>query len=417
MEKAYSYAPAAPTSQFAGGGLDEDAFREKEDGLGRKLRAFDAFPKTKADYTFATRQGGQWTLAVLILCSLLALSELKHWWAGTESHHFGVEKGVSREMQLNVDMVVKMPCEHLRVNMQDVAGDHVLAAAMLTRETTSWDAWSRKMNTVTSRGVHEYQALDSDDPGRASAAEEDQHATHVLGETRWNPRRKFPKPPRLNPFDDEDACRLYGSLEGNKLAANFHVTARGHGYFEMGEHLDHDAFNFTHMITELSFGPHYPSLLNPLDKTIAVASDHFYKYQYFINIVPTVYTSAGIVDPDTQAVPDPSALSRWQRRNTVFTNQYAVTSQSGPIDSQHHQTSRIPGIFFGFNVEPILLIVSARRASLLALLVRLVNVVSGVLATGGWLYSLSGWAVELAGRRRRRATGGVLGTAAAHEEE
>jgi hypothetical protein len=36
-----------------------------------------------------------------------------------------------------------------------------------------------------------------------------------------------------------DACRIYGSLEGNKVQGDFHITARGHGYRENAPHLDH----------------------------------------------------------------------------------------------------------------------------------------------------------------------------------
>jgi hypothetical protein len=28
-------------------------------------------------------------------------------------------------------------------------------------------------------------------------------------------------------------------MEGNKVQGDFHITARGHGYMEMGQHLDH----------------------------------------------------------------------------------------------------------------------------------------------------------------------------------
>ncbi len=69
---------------------------------------------------------------------------------------------------------------------------------------------------------------------------------------------------------------------------------------------------------------------------------------------------------------------------------------------------QIPGVFFKFDIEPILLTVAEERGGLLALLVRLVNVVSGVLVGGGWLYQLSGWVVEVVGRRRKGGGQGVL---------
>jgi hypothetical protein len=91
---------------------------------------------------------------------------------------------------------------------------------------------------------------------------------------------------------------------------------------------------------------------------------------------------------------------------SIFTNQYAAQSQSREVP-----TSTVPGIFFKYDIEPILLIVSESRASFLGLLVRLVNVISGVIVGGGWMFQLSEWAAEVYGRRRlrRSATGlGVL---------
>ncbi|KAL8899850.1 MAG: hypothetical protein Q9207_005986, partial [Kuettlingeria erythrocarpa] len=78
----------------------------------------------------------------------------------------------------------------------------------------------------------------------------------------------------------------------------------------------------------------------------------------------------------------------------------------------------IPGIFFKFDIEPILLTVREEREGFLRLLVRVVNVVSGVLVGGGWCYQLSGWAREVLGRGRRGRGGGdgMLNGRVYHEE-
>lgn len=87
--------------------------------------------------------------------------------------------------------------------------------------------------------VHEYQILNAEDNQRIMAQEEDAHVRHVVSEVRRNYRRKFPKSPSLRRGDKIDACRIYGSLEGNKVQGDFHITARGHGYQDLGGHLDH----------------------------------------------------------------------------------------------------------------------------------------------------------------------------------
>ncbi|KAL2807598.1 endoplasmic reticulum vesicle transporter-domain-containing protein [Aspergillus granulosus] len=380
---------------FADHGLDEDAFGEKSALKG--LQTFDAFPKTKPSYTTPSRRGGQWTVLILAICTLFSFTEFRTWFRGTETHHFTVEKGVSHDLQLNLDAVVRMPCDTLHVNIQDAAGDRVLASEMLKKEPTSWKLWMEKRNYEGFTGGREYQMLSREDDRRLRDQEEDAHARHVFSELRRNPDRKFPKGPKIRRGDKVDSCRIYGSLEGNKVQGDFHITARGHGYQDGKKHLDHSAFNFSHMITELSFGPHYPTILNPLDKTIATTESHYHKYQYFLSIVPTIYSKNQNLRPET--LNTNIDKNRRSNRNLIFTNQYAATSQSEAIPESPYL---IPGIFFKYNIEPILLLISEERTGFLNLVFRLVNTISGVIVTGGWLYQITGWAVEL---RRRRASG------------
>ncbi|KAK2739966.1 hypothetical protein FQN57_006285 [Myotisia sp. PD_48] len=389
---------SAPMNGFAEHGLDEDKFGEQQ-GIAAKLRTFDAFPKTKPTYTSTSRGGGQWTLFIILFCTALSCSELLSWYRGQENHHFGVERGVSRDLQFNLDIVVTMPCDDVRVNIQDAAGDHISTADLLTREPTSWAAWQRHI------GEHNYQTLNKEDATRLEEQEEDLHVEHVLGEVRRSRKRKFPKGPKVKSSDTVDSCRLYGSMEGNKVHGDLHITARGHGYFEWGEPVDPRAVNFTHMITELSFGPHYSSLLNPLDKTISTTSDPFFKYQYYLSVVPTIYSKAGTIDPNSEYLPDPTSITSKDSKTMIFTNQYAVTSHSRTLDQR---VFVVPGIFFKYNIEPILLIVSQERGSLLALLVRLVNVMSGVLVAGGWLFKLATWTGEIIGKRNLMKSEGLL---------
>ena len=78
----------------------------------------------------------------------------------------------------------------------------------------------------------------------------------------------------------------------------------------------------------------------------------------------------------------------------------------------------VPGIFFKFDIEPILLTIREERGGFIALLVRIVNVVSGVLVGGGWCYQLMSWAREVAaGKRRRKSEGVIHGNEKMHEED
>lgn len=90
---------------------------------------------------------------------------------------------------------------------------------------------------------------------------------------------------------------------------------------------------------------------------------------------------------------------------TIHTNQYAVTNEERIIK---HGEMTVPGIFFKYDIEPLMLAVHENRDSFMSFILKIVNVLSGVLVAGHWLFTLSEWAVEAFGRRRRARSEGVL---------
>jgi hypothetical protein len=349
---------------------------------------------------------------MLCISSLLIFGEFTRWWRGYENHTVAVEKGVGHAMQINLDIVMKMACSDIHINVQDAAGDRILAGEKLKQELTSWSQW------VDKKGIH---SLGKDSQGRVVTGEGyhdhdegfgEEHVHDIIAAAASSGRKaKFAKTPKLR-GNPADSCRIYGNLEVNKVQGDFHLTARGHGYQEWGlGHLDHTgmyipyskldsglntktAFNFSHIVNELSFGAFYPSLVNPLDRTVSTTPNHFHKFQYFLSVVPTAYT----VDSSSHYT-----------RDTIFTNQYAVTEQSHIVNER-----QVPGIFFKYDIEPMLLTVEESRDSFLRFVVKVVNVFSGVLVAGHWGFTLTEWAVTVMGKRRRAMSVGVL-TGKSHE--
>lgn len=133
-------------------------------------------------------------------------------------------------MQINLDVIIAMRCADLHVNMQDAAGDRTLAGDLLRKDPTSWSQWTGKN---LERGTHELGKAGED---AAPGWEELWDVHEQLGKAR---RRKFSKTPRVK--GEMDSCRIFGSMDGNKVQGDFHITARGHGYQEFGEHLDHSS--------------------------------------------------------------------------------------------------------------------------------------------------------------------------------
>lgn len=179
------------------------------------------------------------------------------------------------------------------------------------------------------------------------------------------------------------SCRIYGSMDVNKVQGDFHITAAGHGYYHSGAHIDHSLFNFSHVVNELSFGDYYPSLINPLDGVVSTTTERFQKFQYFLSVVPTKW------------------ISHTSGRS-VETNQYSVTENSRTVGE-----FKVPGIFFKFDIEPLSVVVEERRVGMTKFLVRCVNIVGGVMVSGNWIFKI--WGMVGEGWRKRRARVGHEG--------
>ena len=133
--------------------------------------------------------------------------------------------------------------------------DRILAGDLLTKDETNWQLWTDKFGDRKRRDGGAYKQLHEQDKARQAAEEEDQRVGHVLGHMREG-GRKFEKTPRLRSWAQPDSCRIYGSLEGNKVQGDFHITARGHGYTEYGlqQHLEH-ASTFPYLIRAIVSRP------------------------------------------------------------------------------------------------------------------------------------------------------------------
>lgn len=175
---------------------------------------------------------------------------------------------------------------------------------------------------------------------------------------------------------------------------------------------------------ELSFGPFYPALVNPLDNTLAATEHHFHKFQYYLSVVPTVYTTDAKAlrrmtdkhhESPTSGDDGMRLHAKRHAKDTVFTNQYAVTEQSHAIPENQNQ---IPGIFIKYDIEPIMLTIAEEWDSVPALFIRIVNVISGVLVAGGWLYTISERARDIRSRGRRPGSyDGIIGPQAASSDK
>lgn len=308
---------------FADKGLDESNF-----GLDRgkspinAVKAFDAFPKVKTNYTERTSNGGAWTLTLICLSLWLSMSELGRWWKGHTTHTFSVEQGVGRDLQINLDMVMPMKCDDVHVNVQDASGDRILAGQALTRNPTSWSQWGKARGRMHSLGsTREERILDANGyPDFSEYREEDVH--DYLGAARSS--KKFSKTPKLPRGTEADSCRIFGTMHTNKVQGDFHVTARGHGYMEFAPHLEHSGmYNVLESIERLSNTD--GRLLQPSISAILLTS---YLLDRFIRVLLTRSTTLMLQRKSTSS--SFSITSPWFRPSTQ------------PIPKRYGRSTSIP---------------------------------------------------------------------------
>ncbi|GMQ01643.1 hypothetical protein CsSME_00048207 [Camellia sinensis var. sinensis] len=160
--------------------------------------------------------------------------------------------------------------------------------------------------------------------------------------------------------EEGEGCNIHGSLEVNKVAGNFHF-ALGKSFHQSNVHLNellafqNDMYNISHKINKLAFGDYFPGVVNPLDGVQWVHETPNGMYQYFIKVVPTIYTNV--------------------RGRTIQSNQFSVTehfkgSEIGRFQSPH-------GVYFFYDLSPIKVTVTEAHTPFLHFLTHLCAIIGG----------------------------------------
>ncbi|KAI9067729.1 DUF1692-domain-containing protein [Trametes sanguinea] len=320
------------------------------------LAQFDAFPKVPSTYKTRSESRGFLTIFVAFVAFLLVLNDIGEYIWGWPDHEFGVDTDPSNSLDINVDMVINMPCQHLSVDLRDAVGDRLYLSDGFRRDGTKFDIGQATTLKQHAEALSARQAVAQ---SRSSRGFFD-----VLLRRAGNKYK-----PTYNYQPDGSACRVFGTITAKRVTANLHVTTLGHGYAS-AQHVDHKAMNLSHVITEFSFGPYFPDITQPLDNSFELTHEPFVAYQYFLHVVPTTYIAP--------------------RSKPLHTHQYSVTHYTRTLD--HHRGT--PGIFFKFDLDPMKLTIHQRTTSLTQLIIRCVGVIGGVFVCMGYAVKITGHAVD-----------------------
>jgi hypothetical protein len=379
----------------------------------QSLQRFDAFPKVNEDFFQRTLAGGVITLVATAVMLVLFVSEFGAYLAVRTDYQLTVDTSRGETMRINLDVTFpSMPCDVVSLDVMDVSGEqhldvhHNIFKRRLSPSGAPIDRGRKEdVNGETNRvnpeeraealarAKNATEARDEEDgfegetekmPGKCGscygAETTPEQCCDTCEQVREAYRLKgwaFSDPEGIEQCQREgfseklrarsgEGCNVYGYLEVNKVAGNFHF-APGKSFQHGGMHV-HDlmpfktkVFNMSHSIAKLSFGADFPGVVNPLDGVVRDMEGDAGMYQYFLRVVPTNY--------------------RDSRGDATATNQFSVTDHFKSVNAEEGQY--LPGVFFFYELSPIKVELSESRRSFLHFLTSACAIVGGLFAVSG----------------------------------
>ncbi|CAL0315135.1 unnamed protein product [Lupinus luteus] len=359
------------------------------DKVFNKLRNLDAYPKVNEDFYSRTFAGGVVTVVSAAVMLFLFLSELRLYLYTVTESQLLVDTSRGETLHINFDVTFPaVRCSMLSLDSKDISGEEhfdIRHNIMKKRIDGNGNVIEVKKDGLGApkieRPLQKHGGrLERDEEycGSCFGAEEsDHHCCNSCEEVRDAYKKRgwaltnadlidqCKREGYVQSVKDEEGegCSIHGSLELSKVAGNFH--------FAIGKSFLHSAifltdllalqdshFNISHQINKLSFGDHYPGLVNPLDGVKWVQGATLGMYQYFIKVVPTVYKDI--------------------RGHVINSNQYSVTEHFRSSDE-----GVVPGVFFFYDISPIKVTFKEEHLPFFHFLTNVCAIIGGIFTIAG----------------------------------
>ncbi|GAA0140838.1 hypothetical protein LIER_02115 [Lithospermum erythrorhizon] len=355
-----------------------------------KLRNLDAYPKINEDFYSRSLSGGVITLVSSLVMLLLFFSELSLYFHTVKESTLLVDTSRGEKLHINFDITFPaIRCSLLSVDTMDISGEQHLDIRhdiFMKRidplgnviEVKQEGLGAKKIEKPLQRHGGRLEHNEAYCGSCYGAETSDHHCCNSCEEVREAYQKKgwgmtntdlidqCKREGFIQRIKDEEGegCNLHGSLEVNKVAGNFHfIPGKGlhQSTFSLFDFLSLQAesYNISHKINKLAFGPSIPGTINPLDGVSWVQEKPNGMYEYFIKVVPTIYTDI--------------------RGRIINSNQFSVTEHYKGVE----EGQSLPGVFFFYDLSPIKVTFKEEHVSFLHFLTNVCAIVGGIFTVAG----------------------------------
>ncbi|MFQ6664514.1 hypothetical protein Gotur_031599 [Gossypium turneri] len=427
-------------------------------GVKQAIKNLDAFPRAEEHLLQKTQSGALVSIVGLVIMATLFFHELTYYLSTYTVHQMSVDLKRGETLPIHINMTFpSLPCDVLSVDAIDMSGKHEV--------DLDTNIWKLRLNSHGHIIGTEYLSdlVEKEHAAHKHDDENEHHddadkKLHALGfnEEAENMIKKVKKA-----LDNGEGCRVYGVLDVQRVAGNFHISVHGlniyvaqmvleealdeiwevlvligsgklwqlvldfgnvsdfwalflnelkKGELERGSEIFGGAthVNVSHMIHDLSFGPKYPGLHNPLDGTVRILHETSGTFKYYIKVSISrnelLYLDISVhpseVFTTLQIVP---TEYRYIWKEVLPTNQFSVSEYFSPMKEYDRSW---PAVYFLYDLSPITVTIKEERRSFLHFITRLCAVLGGTFALTGmldrWMYRLIEEVTKASGTRAYR---------------
>ena len=379
-----------------------------------RMKQFDAYPKVLEDFRVKTFSGAiVTTMSSFIMC-VLFISEFRYYLYIDVHPELLVDTTRPEKLRINIDVFFPMlGCAYLSIDAMDVSGaqitdiEHSIFKRRYDKQGKPIDNDAMKEDLLV-KNDEIPNLLNTTEDTRLSlckscygAETEEQPCCETCEDVRKAYRSKgwtIDDPDGVSQCklehskekfkeQSDEGCQIYGYLEVSKVAGKFHIAPdkrfqqQPHVLFQfvnIGKDgqismnfddllgLGTKKYNVSHHIRSLSFGVPIPGVENPLDGTNVSSMSESMMHQYFVKIVPTVYTKLS--------------------GEMIRSNQYSFTKQMRHVGGMAGEHG--PGLFVRYELSPLLIQYTEKRRSFMRFLTGVCAIIGGVFTVAGLIDSM-----------------------------